>query len=108
MCVLDFGGSWDTYLPLAKFLYKNSYHASINRPPFEMLYGRKCKTQICWGEVGQRFMGSTEVVLKTIGLIQQVWRMLQTVESWQKSYANRHRSNLEFQVGHMVLLKVSA
>lgn len=71
-CVLDFGGSWDTYLPLAEFSYNNSYHANIDRPPFEMLYGRKCRTLICWGEVGQRVIGSTEVVLKTTELIQQV------------------------------------
>ena len=45
--VLDFGGSWDTYLPLVEFLYNNSYHASIDRPLFEMIYGRKCKTPIC-------------------------------------------------------------
>ena len=64
-CVLDFSGSWDTYLPLAEFSYNNSYHPSIDRPPFEMLYGRKCRTPICWGEVGQRVMGSTKVVLKT-------------------------------------------
>ena len=69
-CVLDFGGSWDTYLPLAEFSYNNSYHASIDRPPFEMLYGRRCRTPICWGEVGQRVMGSTEVVLKTTERIQ--------------------------------------
>lgn len=46
-CILDFGGSWDTYFPLAEFSYNNSYHASIDRPPFEMLYGRKCRTPIC-------------------------------------------------------------
>ncbi|KAJ9561641.1 hypothetical protein OSB04_006801 [Centaurea solstitialis] len=50
--VLDFGGSWDTYLPLAEFSYNNSYHSSIGMPPYEMLYGRKCRTPICWGEVG--------------------------------------------------------
>ena len=68
-CVLDFGGSWDTYLPLAEFSYNNSYHASIDRPPFEMLYGRKCRTPICWGEVGQQVIRSKEVVLKTTELI---------------------------------------
>jgi len=106
-CVLDFGGCWDTYLPLAEFSYNNSYHASIDRPPFEMLYGRKCRTPICWGEVGQRVMGSTEVVLKTTELIQQVRSRLQTAQSRQKSYADKRRSDLEFQVGDMVLLKVS-
>ena len=106
-CVLDFGGSWDTYLPLAEFSYNNSYHASIDRPPFEMLYGRRCRTPICWGEVGQRVMGSTEVVLKTTEKIQQVRSRLQTAQSRQKSYADKRRSDLEFQVGDMVLLKGS-
>lgn len=37
-CVIDFCGSWDSYLPLAKFSYNNSYHSSIGMPPFEALY----------------------------------------------------------------------
>ncbi|KAD4385317.1 hypothetical protein E3N88_25485 [Mikania micrantha] len=53
-CIIDFGGSWDDYLPLAEFSYNNSYHSSIGMPPYEMLYGRKCRTPVCWGEVGQR------------------------------------------------------
>ncbi|KAI3701002.1 hypothetical protein L2E82_45643 [Cichorium intybus] len=106
-CVMDFGGSWDTYLPLAEFSYNNSYHASIGRPPFEMLYGRKCRTPVCWGEVGQRVLGSTEVVLKTSELIQKVRERLQTAQSRQKSYADKRRTDLEFQVGDFVLLKVS-
>ena len=28
-CVVDFGGSWDTHLPLVEFSYNNSYHTSI-------------------------------------------------------------------------------
>ncbi|KAJ9565973.1 hypothetical protein OSB04_001939 [Centaurea solstitialis] len=71
-CVLDFGGSWDTYLPLAEFSYNNSYHASIGMPPYEMLYGRRCRTPICWGEVGQRVLGSTEVVQQTTEHIQRI------------------------------------
>nr|GEX20882.1 putative reverse transcriptase domain-containing protein [Tanacetum cinerariifolium] len=38
-CVLDFGGSWDTHLPLVEFSYNNSYHKSIKCAPFEALYG---------------------------------------------------------------------
>ena len=44
--VLEFSGSWDTYLSLVKFSYNNSYHSSIYQPPFEMLYMRKCQTPI--------------------------------------------------------------
>ncbi|KAI3768718.1 hypothetical protein L2E82_19548 [Cichorium intybus] len=106
-CVINFGRSWDSHLPLAEFSYNNSYHASIGRAPFEMLYGRKCRTPICWGEVGQQLLGSTEVVLKTTELIQKVRERLLTAQSRQKSYADRRRSDLEFQVGDYVLLKVS-
>ena len=52
-------------------------------------------------------MGSTEVVLKTTGLIQQVHDRLWVAQSHQKSYADRRQSDLEFQVGDFVLLKVS-
>ncbi|KAJ9542018.1 hypothetical protein OSB04_028524 [Centaurea solstitialis] len=106
-CVLDFGGSWDTYLPLAEFLYNNSYHSSIGMPPYEMLYGRRCRTPICWGEVGQRVLGSTEVVQQTTEHIQRIREWLRTAQSRQKSYADKRRSDLEFQVGDRILLKVS-
>ncbi|KAJ9541670.1 hypothetical protein OSB04_028176 [Centaurea solstitialis] len=106
-CVLDFGGSWDTYLPLAEFSYNNSFHASIGMPPYEMLYGRRCRTPICWGEVGQRELGSTEIVQKTTESIEMIRERLRTAQSRQKSYADRRRSDLEFQVGDKVLLKVS-
>ncbi|KAJ9563234.1 hypothetical protein OSB04_008394 [Centaurea solstitialis] len=106
-CVLDFGGSWDRYLPLAEFSYNNSFDASICMPPFEMLYGRKCRTPICWGEVGHRVLGSTEIVLKTTELVQMIRERLATAQSRQKRYADRRRSDLEFQVGDYVLLKVS-
>ncbi|KAI3727497.1 hypothetical protein L6452_16113 [Arctium lappa] len=98
---------WDQYLPLAKFSYNNNYHSSIGRPPYEVLYGRKCRTPICWGEVGHRVLGSTDVVLKTTEMIQMVRDRLVTAQSRQKSYADKRRSDLEFQVGDYVLLKVS-
>ncbi|KAJ9541992.1 hypothetical protein OSB04_028498 [Centaurea solstitialis] len=106
-CVLDFGGSWDTYLPLAEFSYNNSYHASIGMPPYEMLYGRRCRTPVCWGEVGQRELGSTEIVQKTTESIELIRERLKTAQSRQKSYADKRRSDLEFSVGDDVLLKVS-
>nr|GFC68601.1 putative reverse transcriptase domain-containing protein [Tanacetum cinerariifolium] len=48
---IDFGKSWDNHLPLVKFSYNNSYHASIKPAPFEALYGQKCHSPICWTEV---------------------------------------------------------
>ncbi|GKE41331.1 putative reverse transcriptase domain-containing protein, partial [Tanacetum coccineum] len=48
---LDFGKGWEKHLPLVEFSYNNSYHASIKATPFEALYGRKCRSPICWAEV---------------------------------------------------------
>lgn len=76
-------------------------------PPYEALYGRKCRTPVCWGEVGQRVLGSTDIVLRTTEKIQVIRDHLVTASSRQKSYADKRRSNLEFQVGDYVLLKVS-
>ena len=56
-CVLDFGESWDNYLPLVEFAYNNSYQSTIGMPPFEALYGRKCRSPICWEEVDRRIFG---------------------------------------------------
>ncbi|KAJ9560649.1 hypothetical protein OSB04_005809 [Centaurea solstitialis] len=106
-CVLEFGGSWDSHLPLVEFSYNNSFHASIGMPPYEMLYGRRCRTPVCWGEVGQRELGSTEIVQRTTESVQLIRDRLRTAQSRQKSYADKRRSDLEFAVGDKVLLKVS-
>jgi hypothetical protein len=63
--VLDFGGSWDKHLPLVEFSYNNIYHASIDMPPYEALYRRRCRTHVCWGEIGQKEIGSAKMVKET-------------------------------------------
>ncbi|KAD4180494.1 hypothetical protein E3N88_29085 [Mikania micrantha] len=106
-CIIDFGGSWDDYLPLAEFSYNNSYHSSIGMPPYEMLYGRKCRTPVCWGEVGQRELANKKVVKVTNERIDQIRAHLKAAQDRQKSYADKRRRPIEFQVGDFVLLKVS-
>ncbi|GJV03937.1 putative reverse transcriptase domain-containing protein [Tanacetum coccineum] len=49
-CVIDFGNGWVKHFPLVEFSYNNSYHASIKAAPFEALYGRKCRSPVCWAE----------------------------------------------------------
>ncbi|GJS54995.1 putative reverse transcriptase domain-containing protein [Tanacetum coccineum] len=49
-CVIDFGNGWIKHFPLVEFSYNNSYHASIKAAPFEALYGRKCRSSVCWAE----------------------------------------------------------
>ncbi|GJV97101.1 putative reverse transcriptase domain-containing protein [Tanacetum coccineum] len=81
-CVIDIGGSWITHLPLVEFSYNNSYHLSIKCALFEALYGRKCRSPVMWAEVGK-------------------------TRDRQKSYTDKRRKPIEFNVGDRVLLKVS-
>ncbi|GKC63979.1 putative reverse transcriptase domain-containing protein [Tanacetum coccineum] len=64
-CVIDFGNGWVRHLPLVEFSYNNSYHASIKAAPFEALYGRKCRSPVCWAEVGQVQLTGPEMVQET-------------------------------------------
>nr|GEV35527.1 hypothetical protein [Tanacetum cinerariifolium] len=52
-CVIDFGKGWVKNLPLCEFSYNNSYHTSIKAAPYEALYGQKCRSLVCWAEVGE-------------------------------------------------------
>src|SRR5262249_33932218 len=62
ICVIDLGGQWDWHLPLIEFAYNNSYHASIDMAPYEALYGRKCRSPVCWEEVGERRLAGSELI----------------------------------------------
>ncbi|GJZ39914.1 putative reverse transcriptase domain-containing protein [Tanacetum coccineum] len=106
-CVMDFGGSWDTHLPLVEFSYNNSYHKSIKCSPFEALYGRKCRSPVIWNEVGESQLIGPELVQETTEKIVLIRERLKTARSRQKCYADRRRKPLEFQVGDRVLLRVS-
>ncbi|GKC96588.1 putative reverse transcriptase domain-containing protein [Tanacetum coccineum] len=106
-CVIDFGKSWDRHLLLVKFSYNNSYHASIKAAPFEALYGRKCRSPICWSEVGDSQLTGPKLIRETTKKIVQIKNRLLTAHSRQKSYADVRRKPMEFSVGDMVMLKVS-
>ena len=71
-CVIDFKGSWEVHLPLIDFSYNNSFHASIQVAPFEALYGKKCRTPLCWKEVGEKQLAGPEIVQLTSDKISQI------------------------------------
>ena len=76
-CAIDSQTVWDRSLPLAEFAYNNSYQASIGMPPYEALYGRRCRTPLCWDEVGERWLDSPELVdhvFEQVHLIRQRMR----------------------------------
>ncbi|KAI3698179.1 hypothetical protein L6452_31291 [Arctium lappa] len=106
-CVIDFGGSWDSHLPLVEFAYNNSYHSSIGMAPFEALYGRKCRTPVCWLEAGEKQFLGPEIVQETADKVKGIREHLKAAHGRQKSYADKKRRSMEFQVGDHVMLKVS-
>ncbi|GJS12204.1 putative reverse transcriptase domain-containing protein, partial [Tanacetum coccineum] len=106
-CVIDFGKGWDRHLPLVEFSYNDSYHTSIEEAPFEALYGRKCRSPICWAEVGDAQLTGPKIIHETTEKIIQIKKRIQAARDRQKSYAEKRRKPLEFEVGDKVMLKVS-
>ncbi|GJU53081.1 putative reverse transcriptase domain-containing protein [Tanacetum coccineum] len=86
---------------------KDIYHASIKAAPFEALYGRKCRSPVCWAEVGDARLTGPELVHETTEKIVQIKHRMQAARDRQKSYADVRSKPLEFQVGDRVMLKVS-
>jgi hypothetical protein len=106
-CAMEFSGSWDEHLSLVEFAYNNSYQASIKMAPYEALYGKRCRTPVCWGEVGERQLVGPVMVDEAREKVKKIRQHLQAAQDRQKAYADRERRDLEFQVGDHVFLKVS-
>ncbi|KAL0556625.1 hypothetical protein IC582_005139 [Cucumis melo] len=84
-----------------------AYQATIGMAPFEALYGKCCRSPVCWGEVGEQRLMGPELVQSTNEAIQKIRSRMHTAQSRQKSYADVRRKDLEFEVGDKVFLKVA-
>ncbi|GJV54941.1 putative reverse transcriptase domain-containing protein, partial [Tanacetum coccineum] len=105
-CVIDFGKGWVKHLPLAKFPYNNSYHASIKAAPYEALYGRKCRSPVCWAEDRQKsyanlkqkpmvFEVRDEVMLKVLAKVGKVAYRMELPQELSRVHHTFHVSNLK-------------
>ncbi|GJY65797.1 putative reverse transcriptase domain-containing protein [Tanacetum coccineum] len=106
-CVIDFENGWDKHLPLVEFSYNNCYHTSIKAAPFEALYDRKCRSPVCWAEVREAQLTGPEIIHETTENIFKIRDRMQATRDRQKSYADKRRRPLEFEVGDKVMLKVA-
>nr|GEZ18300.1 putative reverse transcriptase domain-containing protein [Tanacetum cinerariifolium] len=100
-CVIDFGKGGVKHLPLV------DYHASIKAAPYEALYGRKCRSPVCWAEVGESQLTGPELIQETTEKIVLIKQKMQAAQDRQKNYANRKRRPMEFEIRDRVMLKVS-
>ena len=105
--VISSKGSWEKWLPLAEFSYNNNYLESIKMAPFEALYDRKCRTPLNWVEPGERRYYGIDFVKEAEEQVCIIQQHIEATQSRQKSYTDKRRRPIEFEVGDYVYLKVS-
>ncbi|KAK8501513.1 hypothetical protein V6N12_041447 [Hibiscus sabdariffa] len=107
VCVIDFDRNWEKSIPLVEFAYNNSYQTSIQMAPFEALYGRRCRTPLCWSELGENKILGPQMIQDTEKLVQIIHDRLKQAFDRQKAYADTKRRDIRYDVGDKVFLKVS-
>ena len=105
--MLDHMGNWNDVLPLVEFTYNNSYHSSIGMAPYEALYGRRCRTPLCWYQDSEAFVLGPEFLQQTTSKVKLIQDRMRATQSRQKSYADKRRRPLEFDEGDHVFLRVT-
>jgi hypothetical protein len=104
---MEYQGSWDKNLPWAEFSYNNNYHESLKMAPFEVLYGRRCRTLLNWIEPGEKVIFGLDIIEEALTIVCCVQEDLKAVKSRQETYANKRCRPLAFEVGDHVYLRVS-
>ena len=106
-CVISSKGSWEKWLPLAEFSYNNSYQERIRMDPFEALYGQKCRTPLNWVEPEERRYYGIHFVIEAKEQVRIIQQHMKVAQSRKKSYVDKRRRPIEFEVGDYIYLKVS-
>ena len=94
-------------LPLVEFTYNNIYHSNIGMAPYEALYGRRCQTPLCWQQDGGSMVLRPEFLHRTTKKVKVIQDRMRAPQSRQKSYADKRRRPLKFEVGDPVFLRVT-
>eukprot|EP00253_Pinus_taeda_P016528 PITA_16528 len=97
---------WEEYLHLVEFAYNNGYHASLHMSPFEVLYGRKCRTPSSWSGPEDKLVLGLEMLAEMEQMVKKVRANLMVAQDRQKSYADRKRNLKAFQVGEHVYVRI--
>ncbi|WVZ70903.1 hypothetical protein U9M48_019532, partial [Paspalum notatum var. saurae] len=106
-CALTYSTKWDECLPLAEFAYNNSYQKSLEMAPFEALYGRRCRTPLNWSEPGEWVTFGPDLVTQAEEQVKFIHSNLKRAQSRQKSYSDKRRRPLVFELGDHVYLRIS-
>jgi hypothetical protein len=98
-CVQEFGGNWEEHIALVEFTYNNSHQAIMRMAPYKALYGRKCKTPLCWEEIKDMKLYGAELVQFTTEKVRTIKDRIKAAQDRQKKHADVRRRPLEFSVG---------
>ena len=101
-------GQWEEYLHLVEFAYNNGYHTSTQLSPFEVLYGRKCRTPSSWGGPEDKLSLGPEMLKEMEDMVKRVRTNLKAAQDRKKSFADRRRRFKEYQVGDHVFVRIQA
>eukprot|EP00253_Pinus_taeda_P007149 PITA_07149 len=97
---------WEEYLHLVEFSYNNGYHTSTQLSPFEVLYGRKCRTPSSWGGPEDKLNLGLEMLKDMEDMVRKVRANLKAAQDRQKSFADRKRRFTEYKVGDRVFVRI--
>ena len=106
-CVINYEDSWDRHIPLVEFVYNNSFQLSIRMAPYEALYGRKCRTSMCWTELSEKKVIGLDLIQETEEKVKIIKEILKVAVDRQKSYADLKRKDIQYEIDEKVFLKVS-
>ena len=105
--MIDLEGSWDRHIALVEFVYNNSFQSSIGMAPYEALYGRKCRTPLCWTELSEKKVIGPDLIRETEEKVKMIRERLKVATDRHKSYADMKRKDIRYEIGEKVFLKVS-
>lgn len=103
-CMLDFKRLREGHIPLIEFVYNNGYQVTIQMASYEALYGRKCRSSICWDEAREAKVIGLEIFEEMTEQCKLIQARMATAQSRQKSYADNRRKELIFKDGDWVYL----
>ena len=107
-CILEQGVSWVEYIPLIELTYNNNFYFSIGMASFEALYGRRCRTLLCWYESGESALLGPKVLQETTEKVKMIQEKMRASQSRQKSYHDKRKKEIEFQLDDYVFFRVNS
>jgi transposase InsO family protein len=91
-CIIHYNKNWDKCLPLAEFSCNNIYQASLKMAPFEVLYGRRCRTPLSWSQTGERKVFGPNLIIEIEEKVRVIQENLRAAQSRQRAILIREQS----------------